>query len=104
MAIKIIYQTGLQGAQGTQGAVGPQGPEGPPGSGGTETFEWVTADGFVKSVAHNFDSYNLSFTFVDLDNGEFFEVGDIISTSSNVTEFYANELPSAAGWRIIIRN
>ena len=98
MALKVIYKTGLQGPE------GPQGPVGPPGSGGSVYADWLQADGFVKSVTHNLNTYDLSFSFVDLGSGEFFEVGDIISSSSNVTTFYSNEAPGPSGWRIIIRS
>lgn len=98
MAVKVIYKTGLQGP------TGPQGPVGPPGSGGSVYADWSQADGPSKAVTHNLNTYNLSFSFVDLATGEFFDVGDIISSSSNVTTFYANESPSASGWRIIIRS
>lgn len=106
MAIKVIFKTGLQGQTGSTGPtgpVGPEGPPGPPGAGASLVFDWSQADGFVKSITHNLNSYNLSFSFVDLENGEFFDVGDIISSSSNVTTFTSNELPSLAGWRIIVR-
>lgn len=103
MAVKVIYKSGLQGPEGPEGPIGPEGPQGPPGAGTSLTFEWSQADGFNKSVTHNLDSYSLSFSFVDLGTGEFFEVGDIVSSSSNVTTFTSNELPSVAGWLIIVR-
>lgn len=91
MPVKVIYKTGLQGPQGASGGGAPL------------VFTWSIGDGYIKAVTHNLNTYNLSFSFMDLDNGEFFEIGDIQCLSTNVVQFTSNELPTAAGWRIVIR-
>lgn len=94
MAIKVVFRTGLQG---------PTGPEGPPGPGSANVYTWLPIDGYIKTVTHNLNTYNLSFSFVDMDDGAVIDVGDIVCLSSNVVQFTVTELPSAAGWRILIR-
>lgn len=91
MAIQVVYKTGLQG------------PQGPAGAGTLLTFDWFPADGYVKTVTHNLNTVNLSYSFIDLADGTTFEVGEIQSLSSNVVQFTVDELPTLAGWRILIR-
>lgn len=92
MAIRVVYKTGLQG---------PAGPVGP--SGVAVHFNWATADGYIKSVTHNLNSYALSYSFVDLNDGSVIEIDDTKMLSSNVVQFTSTDLPGPAGWLIIIR-
>lgn len=91
MAIKVIYKTGLQG------------PPGPSGAGAVVTANWTSSDGPIKTVTHNLNTYNLSFSFFDFNDQDFFEIDEIKCLSTNVVQFTSTEPPEGDGWRIIIR-